>query len=112
MPPPGWPRALVPAEHEDFEERAVAWLLDAGPAELRQSSLRQYPIALACYLRAYIGGALEGARLAYGQARTDLGPHLEAQALDATLQAVAAEGARLVALQREIDLVVEALRRR
>lgn len=112
MSPPGWPRALVPPEHDAFEERAVAWLLDSGPAELRQSALRRHPLALACYLRAHVDGAVQGARQAYGRARTELGPALEPAALDEALQAIAAEGARLVALQREIDLVVGALRTR
>ncbi|MFA7324420.1 MAG: hypothetical protein WC005_08680 [Candidatus Nanopelagicales bacterium] len=109
---PGWPRALVPPQHEAFEERAVAWLLDQGPAELRQSVLRQYPVALAVYLQAYVTGALGGVRLAYGQARTELAPVLDPKALEIAQQAIAAEGARLVALVRELDLVVAALQRR
>ena len=106
---PGWPRGLVPASHEEFPERAVSWLLDQGPAELRQSALRSYPAALCAYVQAYVAGALEGVRKAYGQSRTDLAELLQPAELEIVLQAMAAEGARLVALQRELDLVSEAL---
>ena len=106
---PGWPRTLVPPSHEDFDSQVVMWLLDQGPSSLRQSALRNYPIALCAYVQAYIKGALEGARKAYATSRTSLGEHLQAADLEIVQQGMATQGAGLVALLRELDLVSEAL---
>ncbi len=106
---PGWPRSLVPPAHEEFQEQVVTWLLDQGPSSLRQSPLRQYPVALCVYVRAYVNGALEGARKAYGSSRTIFAEQLQAAELETVQQAMATEGARLVALLRELDLVADAL---
>ncbi len=105
----GWPRALVPPQHEEFNEQVVIWLLDQGPSSLRQSPLRQYPVALCAYVQAYVAGAIEGVRKAYGTSRTAFAGHLQAADLEIVQQAMATEGARLVALQRELDLVSEVL---
>lgn len=110
MTPAGWPHGLVPPGHEDFISETVKWLLDIGPADLRSSALRQYPLALALYLESYVTGALEGSRVGYSQTRTNLDGVLQAFDLEIVQQALAAEGARLVALQREIMLVVQGLR--
>ena len=110
MHPAGWPHGLVPSNHEDFVSEAVKWLLDLGPAQLRLSPLRQYPLALALYLESYVLGALDGARLGYSKTRTKLDGILQASDLEVVQQALAAEGARLVAQLRELSLVVEGLR--
>ena len=110
MTPAGSPHGVVSPGHEDFVGEAVKWLLDLGPADLRTSALRQYPLALALYLESYIKGALEGSRVGYSQTRTKLDGVLQAFDLEIVQQALAAEGARLVALQRELTLVVEGLR--
>ena len=65
---------------------------------------------MALYLEAFTLGALEGSRVGYSQTRTKLEHVLEASDLEIVQQALAAQGARLVALQREIALVVEGLR--
>ncbi|MDO8731093.1 MAG: hypothetical protein Q7L55_00720 [Actinomycetota bacterium] len=105
----GWPRSLVPPQHEEFGEQVVIWLLDQGPSSLRQSPLRHYPIALCAYVQAYAAGAVDGVRKAYGKSRTAFAGHLQAADLEIVQQAMATEGARLVALQRELDLVAEVL---
>ena len=87
----------------------MIWLLDQGPSSMRQSTLRHYPVALCVYVRAYVSGALEGVRKSYGTSRTAFADHLQASDLEIVQQGMAAEGARLVALQRELDLVAEAL---
>lgn len=87
----------------------MIWLLDQGPSSLRQSPLRQYPIALCAYVQAYVSGALDGVRKAYGTSRTSFADHLQASDLEIVQQGMATEGARLVALQRELDLVSQAL---
>jgi hypothetical protein len=106
---PGWPRDLVPPDHEEFLDNCVKWLLDQGPAELRQSALRLYPLALALYVESFISGAIEGARRGYSKTRVSLSDSLEADQVEIVQQALASEGARLVALSREIALVTAAL---
>jgi len=109
MAVPGWPRELVSPEHEEFLDNAVKWLLDQGPAQLRQSPLRLYPLALAMYVESFIAGAIEGVRRGYSTTRVNLSGSLEASQLETVQQALASEGARLVALSRELALVNAAL---
>jgi hypothetical protein len=46
--PRGWPEAVHPLGSEDFEQTAIAWLLDIVPPESRSYAiLRRYPAALA-----------------------------------------------------------------
>ncbi|CAB4931013.1 MAG: hypothetical protein F2840_01245 [Actinobacteria bacterium] len=108
--PPGWPRGLPPGGTPEFDERVVGWLLDQGPADLRTSELRHLPLALATYLEHHIDGCLEGARRAYGQARTDLGSAMPADELARAQRALESEGARLLQVQREVRLVLVAMR--
>lgn len=109
MATPGWPHALVTPDHEEFLDSAVKWLLDQGPAELRQSPLRLYPLALAMYVESFISGAIEGVRRGYSKTRVNLSGSLEAAQVETVQQALASEGARLVALSRELALVTQAL---
>jgi hypothetical protein len=51
-----------------------------------------------------------GAREGYRTARTELGDALPAHGLDSVLAAYRAEGRRLVAIARAVDLVARALR--
>ena len=87
----------------------VGWLLDCGPADLRTSPLRRRPLALAAYVSHHVDASLIGARTAYSRARAELGDLLDAAALDEVQQALAAEGARLLQVQREVRLVQAAL---
>ncbi len=111
LTPPGWPTDLPPGASAEFVDRVVPWLLDQGPADLRTSDLRLMPIALAVYLQCHLEGCLAGARRAYAQARTELGADLPADELSRAQRAFEAEGARLLRAQREVGLVIEALRR-
>ncbi len=112
MTPAGWPHGLVSPDHEDFVGLAVKWLLDQGPADLRTSPLRQYPLALALYLDSFTRGAIVGARHGYSQTRSNLDGIYQASDLETVQQALASEGARLVALQRELSLVIDGLQRK
>jgi hypothetical protein len=107
--PAGWPRDLPPPSTPEFEARVVPWLLDRGPGELRTSRLRAHPRALGSYLEHYIQGCLESTRRAFSLARVELGPHLDPAELDEVRQALEAEGARLLNVQRELRLVAQAL---
>lgn len=89
----------------------MGWLLDRGPADLRVSPLRHYPIALARVVARLVDAALEGTRGAYASARTELGEYVTADQLSAVQSALESEGARLLQAQREVGLVEDVLRR-
>src|SRR6516225_578148 len=109
--PPGWPSGVHPPGTEDFERTAQAWLLDTVPADYRlHGVLRRYPLALAAMAIHHTRACVTGAREGYRTARTELGAALPPHALDAVLAAYRAEGRRLVATARAVDLVARALR--
>lgn len=106
--PVGWPPDLPAPQDPEFGERVVGWLLDRGPAELRTSALRSQPVVLAYVIKNHTEATLAGARSAYARLRTDLGDVLDPAQIDGALQALEAEGARLLQVRREVDLVVQA----
>jgi hypothetical protein len=109
--PPGWPPGVHPPGSEDFERTAQAWLLDVVPPDYRlHGVLRRYPLALAAMAVHHTQACVTGARDGYRTARTELGAALPAHALEAVLAAYRAEGRRLVATARAVDLVARALR--
>jgi hypothetical protein len=109
--PVGWPRDLPPPGTDEFNGRVTGWLLDRGPADLRLSPIRQYPVALARLVAHVVEGQLEGTRRAYANARTELSDALDPAQIGAVQTALEAEGARLLNVAREVALVEEALRR-
>lgn len=111
--PAGWPGQIQAPGSPDFETSAVAWLLDLVPPDYRQHSvLRSHPLALATLARHHVRACLDGARQGYWTARTDLGRLLEPPTIDGMLAAYRAEGTRLTAAARGIDLLIPVLRRR
>ncbi|MFM9134648.1 MAG: hypothetical protein ACKOT0_04310 [bacterium] len=111
--PPGWPARLPEPEDPEFPAAALAWLLDQGPGEWRAlPGLRDSPEALAFRARCEVRGRLEAARTTYAGLRRELGEELAPAEMDAALAAVEAEGAGLLALEREVGLVAAALRGR
>jgi hypothetical protein len=109
--PPGWPAGVHPPGSDSFEQTAVAWLLDVIPPDYRvHGVLHRHPIALAVLARHHVAACIEGARRGYRSVRTELGDVLPPQALDAVLAAYGAEGSRLVATARAVDLVGRGLR--
>jgi hypothetical protein len=108
--PPGWPAGVHPPGSEDFERTAVAWLLDVVPPDYRlYGALRRYPAALATMARHHVRACVEGSRQGYRTARSELGGKLPAHGLAAVLDAYRAEGRRLTAAARAVDLVARAL---
>ena len=87
----------------------VGWLLDRGPGDLRTSRLRAYPVALATYLDRYVHACLEATRESYSRARVEFGPAVDPAGIQEVQQALEAEGARLLQVQREVGLVRQAL---
>jgi hypothetical protein len=60
--------------------------------------------------RHYAAGCVEGAREGYRSARRELASHVPPHAVDDLLAAYRAEGFRLAATSRGVDLVERALR--
>jgi hypothetical protein len=109
--PPGWPAGVHPPGAPDFEATAVAWLLDVVPPDYRlYGVLRRHPIALATMAKHHVDACVLGARQGYRSARTELGGALPAAGVDAVLEAYRAEGRRLVAAAKAVDLIGRALR--
>jgi hypothetical protein len=109
--PPGWPTGVHPPGSEEFEQTAVAWLLDVVPPDYRlHGVLRRHPVALAALARHHLAACVAGAREGYRTARAELGDRLPAGSLDAVLDAYRTEGRRLVQTARAVDLVGRALR--
>jgi hypothetical protein len=108
--PPGWPAGVHPPTSPEFEQSAVAWLLDVVPPDyVLHGVLKRHPIALAALARHHLLACVEGARNGYRSARTELGPHLPPAAVEAVLTAYRSEGTRLAAAARAADLLERAL---
>jgi hypothetical protein len=111
--PPGWPAALPPPYVPEFADRVVGWLLDLAPSEFRGHEVfRRHPLVLAWAVSAYVTGALQASREAYAAARRELAPAVGPGTVDEVLRALEFEGLRLRRLQREVELVAEALQGR
>lgn len=111
--PPGWPREVRPPGAPDWERTAVAWLLDLCPPDYRAYDvLRRYPVLLARFASGHVASAVEAARRGYATVRADVRDVVPPEAVEAALRAYEREGARLVAVQRGLALVEEALRGR
>jgi len=89
----------------------VAWLLDVVPPDYRlYGVLRRHPVALATMAKHHVDACVHGARQGYRSTRTELGGALPAAGVDAVLEAYRAEGRRLVATAKGVDLIGRALR--
>ena len=109
--PPGWPPGVHPPGTDEFEETAVAWLLDVLPPDYRlHGVLRRYPVALAVMARYHTAACVEGARQGYRTARSELGEALPPHAVDSVLAAYRTEGRRLAATARAAVLIEQAMR--
>ena len=109
--PPGWPRSVPTPGPSDWVERAGLWLLDLSPAEYRSYSLlRRYPLLLAWLAERNVSAQLDAARQAYARARAEIGGLVGPEVVTELLSTLEQEGARLLAVQREIGLVSSALR--
>lgn len=105
----GWPQDLVPVVAPDFLDRAIGWLLDRGPADLRTSPLRAYPVALAFLIEHHCEADVQATREAYRHARAELGSHVSPAELTVIQQALEAQGAQALATRREVALVRDAV---
>ena len=111
--PPGWPPGIPPAHTPGWEDRAVAWLLDHCPPDYRRyAGWKAHPVALAWLAQRHIAGQVAAMRQAYREARVELGPAVSPEALAQIMTALEAEGLRLVAADRSVGLIYEAMRGR
>jgi hypothetical protein len=109
--PVGWPAAVHPPGTEGFEQSAVQWLLDVVPPDYRlHGVLVRHPVALAVLAGHHLSACVEGARSGYRTARAELRDDLPPGGINAVLDAYRAEGARLVATAKAVDLITRALR--
>lgn len=108
--PPGWPADVQPPGSGDWETTAVAWLLDQVPEYRQYARVSRHPVVLASVARHLIHGTVEGAREGYRTVQTELGEFVPPHASDAALAAYQAEGRRLAAAERAVDLLERALR--
>ncbi len=109
--PPGWPTQVPPPGTRNWAERAALWLLDHSPAEYRQYPvMRKHPVLLVWLAEHNVAAQLDATRRSYGRARAELAEQVAPQQVTELLETLEQEGARLLALQREIGLVASALR--
>lgn len=109
--PAGWPKAVPAPGTPGWEHRAVGFLLDAAPGEFRAEQLyRRQPVVLAWRVQSLVQTQLDAARVSYARARAELSDLVAPEVVGEVLAALEREGAHLLALRREVDLVARALR--
>jgi hypothetical protein len=109
--PPGWPAAVRPPGAPHWEGTALNWLLDLCPADYRgYPVLSRYPTVLAWLADHHVEGQLQATRRALATARSDLAGVVPPPTLAEVLEVVESEEARLLAAQRGLSLVSQALR--
>lgn len=111
--PPGWPRAVRPPDAPDWERTAVAWLLDLCPPEWRgHPAMRRHVVVLARCAVLHVEAQQETCRRGLSEARSALRDVAGQDAVDAAVETLHAESARLLGVRRAAGLVEEALRGR
>lgn len=108
--PPGWPQEVPPPDAPGWERRAVGWLFDRCPPDLRTYDvLRRHPRALAFVATGQVDAALAAVRASIATARADLRDALPPEAVPEVLDALETEQARLEGDRRALALVAQAL---
>src|SRR4051812_39127577 len=111
--PPGWPRAVRPPGAPDWERSAVAWLLDICPPEFRSyPALRRHVVVLARFAVLHVEACQAAVRRGLSEARAELRDVAARDVVEAAVETLLAEDARLAGVRRAVGLVEEALRGR
>jgi hypothetical protein len=111
--PPGWPRGVRPPDAPDWERTAVAWLLDLCPPDYRgYPAVRRHVVVLARMAVLHVEAQQEAVRRGLSQARAELRDVADQATVDAAVETLQAESARLLGVRRSAGLVEEALRGR
>lgn len=107
--PPGWPADVPPPDTEDWERRAVNWLLDLCPPDYRSYGvLRKHPTILARFAREHVAACRAGVRDGVATVRPAL-KHQPPDVVEETIAAYDAEAMRLDRAAIAVDLVGRAL---
>lgn len=113
LAPPGWPTEVRPPDAPDWERTAVNWLFDICPPEYRSyAGLRRHILVLARFAVLHVEASQAACRRGLSEARSDLRDLAGYDVIDAALECLRSEDARLLGLRREVGLVEEALRGR
>ena len=111
--PPGWPRGVRPPGSPEWERTAVTWLLDLCPSEYRtHAALTTRPLALSWLAQRHVVAQGQANAAARSAARAELRDRLDAADVDAVIESLEHEHARLRAVYRAVTLVDEALQGR
>lgn len=111
--PPGWPEQVRPPGAPDWERGAVAWLLDLCPSDYRgYDVLTRQPVVLARFAAWHVAAGAEAARRGLSAVRADLRDVAGPETVEAAVEALEREGARLAAAGRAVVVVEQALRGR
>jgi hypothetical protein len=109
--PPGWPAQVRPPGAPHWESTALTWLFDLCPPDYRgYPVLTRHPAVLAWLAGHHLEGQLQATRRALATARADLADAVPPPVVGETLEAVESEEARVLAAQRGLALVSQALR--
>jgi hypothetical protein len=96
-----------------WERSALNWLLDQCPPDYRgYGVLTRHPLALVHLAAVQVEASMQATKRARATARADLSESLPAPVLSELLDALDAEQARLIAVERGIGLLGQALRGR
>ena len=111
--PPGWPREVRPPDAPDWERTAANWLLDLCPPDYRRyTGMRRHLVVLARFAVLHVEANHEAVRRGLSQARGDLREVATLAVVEAAIQTLHIEEARLQRVRREVALVEEAIRGR
>jgi hypothetical protein len=109
--PPGWPVEVLPPQAPDWQDSAVAWLLDQCPPEYRAHDvLRTHPVVLARFARQHVDAAVAAARQGWRTVRADLKDLVPPDVVEGAIGVYDREGRRLVQVATSVALVEAALR--
>jgi hypothetical protein len=111
--PPGWPAQVRPPGAPDWENTAVAWLLDLCPPEFRgYPTLRRHSVVLARFAVLHVEACQAAVNQGLSEARGGLREVAEGSVVEAAVETWQRESARLIGVRRAVGLVEEALRGR
>ncbi len=111
--PPGWPRQVRPPDAPGWERTAANWLLDICPPEYRSYPvLRRHVVVLARFAVLHVEASQAAVRRGLSEARSVLRDVVEPGTVEAAVETLHTESARLAAERRAVGLVEEALRGR
>ena len=111
--PPGWPAEVRPPDAPDWERTAAGWLLDLCPADYRRyPGLRRHVVVLARFAVLHVEAGQAACRRGLSEVRSDLKDVATLEVVEAAVQTLQVELARLDGVRRAVGLVEEALRGR